>query len=166
MWQFHWLTHSKHHCNYSTHTVFSVFTSRCLVEASNRGHSLSSGFLNCLQSQLPASHFSWLKVKVKVTLRLAVYRQSVCLGVKPLETHNQTFFFQLNYCVNRPYVTSSLTRRWVYLLWIFLAFRQTSHNWATSPCYIVLAWTAQKISLPLLCILTLLGKEPVHRVVP
>jgi hypothetical protein len=27
--------------------------------------------------------------KVKVTLRLAVYRQSVCLGVKSLETHDQ-----------------------------------------------------------------------------
>jgi hypothetical protein len=27
------------------------------------------------------------QVKVKVTLRLAVYRQSVCLGVKPLETN-------------------------------------------------------------------------------
>jgi hypothetical protein len=32
------------------------------------------------------------KVKVKVTLRLAVYRQSICLGVKPLETHYQNFF--------------------------------------------------------------------------
>jgi hypothetical protein len=34
------------------------------------------------------------------------------------------FFFQLNSCVNRPYVTSSLTRRWACLLWIYLAFRQ------------------------------------------
>jgi hypothetical protein len=32
------------------------------------------------------------KVKVKVTLRLAVYRKSVRLVVKPLET-DQTFFF-------------------------------------------------------------------------
>jgi hypothetical protein len=44
--------------------------------------------------------------KVKVTLQLAVYRQSVRLGVKPLETHDQTFF-QLNSCGNSPYVTSS-----------------------------------------------------------
>jgi hypothetical protein len=36
---------------------------------------------------------NWVKVKVKVTLRLAVYRQSVRLGVKPLETHDQIFFF-------------------------------------------------------------------------
>jgi hypothetical protein len=37
-------------------------------------------------------------VKVRVTLRLAVYCQSVCLGIKHLETHNQRFFFpQLNW---------------------------------------------------------------------
>jgi hypothetical protein len=33
------------------------------------------------------------KVKFKITLLLAVYRQSVRLGVKLLETHDQTFFF-------------------------------------------------------------------------
>jgi hypothetical protein len=31
-------------------------------------------------------------IKVIVTLRLAVYRQSVRLGVKPLDTHDQIFF--------------------------------------------------------------------------
>jgi hypothetical protein len=36
-----------------------------------------------------------VKVKVKVTLRLAVYRQSICLGIKPLENHDQNFFFFL-----------------------------------------------------------------------
>jgi hypothetical protein len=66
------------------------------------------------------------KVKVIVTLRLAVYRQLVRIGVKPLETHDQNFFFQLNSCGNSPYVASSLTRRWVCLSWILvcLAFRQ------------------------------------------
>jgi hypothetical protein len=34
-----------------------------------------------------------VKAKVKVTLQLAVYRQSVRLGVKPLETHDQNSFF-------------------------------------------------------------------------
>jgi hypothetical protein len=56
------------------------------------------------------------KVKVKITLRLAVYRQSVRLDVKYLETHDLRFFFQLSPCGNTPYVTSSLTRRWVCLL--------------------------------------------------
>jgi hypothetical protein len=81
---------------------------------------------NSSDSVLPSWSFSMVsfkKVKLKVTLRLAVYRQSVRLDVKPLETHDQTFF-QLNSCGNSPYVTSSLTRRWVCLLWISLAFRQ------------------------------------------
>jgi hypothetical protein len=45
-------------------------------------------------------------------------------GARPLETHDQRFFFQLNSCGNSPYITSSLTRRWVCLLWICLAFRK------------------------------------------
>jgi hypothetical protein len=35
-----------------------------------------------------------LDVKVKVTLRLVVYRQSVRLSVKPLKTHDQRFIFK------------------------------------------------------------------------
>jgi hypothetical protein len=53
-------------------------------------------------------------------LRLAVYCQSVGLGTKPLETHDQRFFW-LNPCGHSPYVTASLTRRWVCLLWICFA---------------------------------------------
>jgi hypothetical protein len=34
----------------------------------------------------------WLQVKL-VTLRVAAYRQSVRFGAKPLETHDQRFFF-------------------------------------------------------------------------
>jgi hypothetical protein len=45
-----------------------------------------------------------VKVKVKFTLRLVFYRQSVSVCVKPLETHDQTFFFQLNPCGNNPHV--------------------------------------------------------------
>jgi hypothetical protein len=33
-------------------------------------------------------------------------------------------FFQLNPCGHSPYVTFSLTRRWLCLLWIYLAFLQ------------------------------------------
>jgi hypothetical protein len=51
-----------------------------------------------------------VRVRVRVTLRLAVYRQSVRLGDKPLENHDQHFFFQLNTCGYSPYVTPSLTR--------------------------------------------------------
>jgi hypothetical protein len=56
-----------------------------------------------------------VRARVRVTLRLAVYSQSRRLGVKPLETHDQ-YFYQLNPCGHSPYVTSSLTRRWVCLL--------------------------------------------------
>jgi hypothetical protein len=36
-----------------------------------------------------------LKVKVKDALRLAVYHQSIRFGVKPLENHDQRFFFSI-----------------------------------------------------------------------
>jgi hypothetical protein len=39
------------------------------------------------------SGFSLNQSQSKVTLQLAVYCQSVRLGVKPLETHDQTIFF-------------------------------------------------------------------------
>jgi hypothetical protein len=65
-----------------------------------------------------------VKVRVRVTLRLTVYCQSVHLDARPLETHDQRFIFQLNFCGTSPYGISSLTRRWVCLLWICLAFRQ------------------------------------------
>jgi hypothetical protein len=55
----------------------------------------SPGTLNKLDL-LPSLLKGWRHVlcyvQVQVTLRLAVYRQSVCLGVKPLETHDQNFF--------------------------------------------------------------------------
>jgi hypothetical protein len=47
-----------------------------------------------------------LKVRVRVALRLTVYRQSVRLGDKPLETHDETCSF----FSTELYVTSSLTR--------------------------------------------------------
>jgi hypothetical protein len=34
-----------------------------------------------------------VRVRVRVTLRLVVYRRSVRLGDKPLETHDQKFYF-------------------------------------------------------------------------
>jgi hypothetical protein len=58
-----------------------------------------------------------------------LYRQSVRLGAKLLEAHEQ--FFKLNPCGHSPYVTPSLTRGLVCLLWICLAFCQVyvSHIW-------------------------------------
>jgi hypothetical protein len=50
---------------------------------------------------------------------LVVTCQSVLLGDKPLETHDQ-YFFQLNTCGHSPYVTSSLMRGWVCHLQLLL----------------------------------------------
>jgi hypothetical protein len=60
--QSYWVTHTKGRCNYNTRKVFSVFTSRWLVAASNGGRSLSSGFPNWPVPQLPVSHFSQLQI--------------------------------------------------------------------------------------------------------
>jgi hypothetical protein len=59
--------------------------------------------------------------RVRVTLRLAVYRQSVRLGAELLETHGQNFFLQLNTSGHSPYITSSLTRGWFCNLRLLLA---------------------------------------------
>jgi hypothetical protein len=42
---------------------------------------------------LPTQDSSSQTVRVRVTLWLAVYRQSFCLGDEPLETHNQNIYF-------------------------------------------------------------------------
>jgi hypothetical protein len=59
---------------------------------------------------------SKVKVKIEVTLRLAVYRQTVRFGVKPLETEDQRVFFQLSTYGHSPHVTSYLAGKWVCLL--------------------------------------------------
>jgi hypothetical protein len=72
--------------------ITNVFTGRLLI------------LLQLLTSRgKPTDNWTALhsvKVKVKVTLRLAVYRQSVRRDVKSLETHDQRFF-QLNSCGKR-----------------------------------------------------------------
>jgi hypothetical protein len=60
----------------------------------------------------PSKKPAWKQVasrtRVRVTLRLAVYRQS-----SPLRTTTRIFILQLNICGYSPYVTSTLTRGWV-----------------------------------------------------
>jgi hypothetical protein len=85
-------------------------------EKLNRGFTAYNGniYINVGRKGCIAVKISKVKVKFKVTLRLAVYRQSVRLGVKSLETYDHNFF-PTEPCGNSPYVTSSLTRRWVCL---------------------------------------------------
>jgi hypothetical protein len=58
-------------------------------------------------------------VGVRVTLRLEVYLQSVRLGDKLLENHDQ-YFFSLNTWGHSSYITCSLTRGWVCRLQLLL----------------------------------------------
>jgi hypothetical protein len=93
---------------------------------------------NRTNSALFCSHRSWLvtvlylthgsncllpksKSKSKLLCNWRFITNQFILAPSPLgpTTNN---FFQLNPCSNSPYVTSSLTRRWVHLLWICLAF--------------------------------------------
>jgi hypothetical protein len=60
---------------------------RYLVTAPNNVDSSASVLMS-----LPSGDCVEL-LRVTVTLRLAVYRQSVRLGAKPLEPHDQRFFF-------------------------------------------------------------------------
>jgi hypothetical protein len=60
-----------------------------------------------------------------VTLRLAAYRQSVRPDDKPLETHDQNFYFITEHCGYSPYVTSFLTRGWVCPLQLLLVLART-----------------------------------------
>jgi hypothetical protein len=113
-------SHSAIH--YSTH--LRLLSLLCSPVAWWRILTMSSAFVltflpvgDCLRtvdSQLKSTPLHWIALitpRVRVTLRLAVCRQSVRLGPKPFETHDQRFFyFQLNPCCHSPYIASSLTR--------------------------------------------------------
>jgi hypothetical protein len=60
-------------------------------------------------------------IRVRVTLRLAVYRQSLRLGDTPLGLTTGNFIVQLNTCGHSSYVASRLTRGWVCRLQLLLA---------------------------------------------
>jgi hypothetical protein len=70
--------------------------------------------------------------RVRVTLQLTVYRQSVRLGAEPLETHDQHFFLQMNTRIYSPYVTTSLTSGWVCRLQFLLALTSAVILWSES----------------------------------
>jgi hypothetical protein len=91
--------------------------------------------------------------KVKVTLRLSIYRQSVRLDAKSLEDHDQIFFMQLNPCGHSPYVTSFLTRGWVCFLWIFFPSPLSSVRIAHIACYwkFFLMYYIQVLCQPRIC---------------
>jgi hypothetical protein len=100
----------------------SVFTSSCLVKASDKCYSSASVVKSCLNGgSLLAAQSSKSKSELLYDWRFTA--NQFVLASSPLRP-TARHFFQLNSCANSPYVTSSLTIRWVCLLWICLAFRQ------------------------------------------
>jgi hypothetical protein len=118
--------YSKHFQFAVAHALgFSVFISRLLatdlnieISTSNITHKVFSsqppvqnwtlytlfqcGFVSLIHGFSAATSYNWLlrvRARVGVTLRLAVYGQSVCFIIKPLETHGQNFFFSLTLAV-------------------------------------------------------------------
>jgi hypothetical protein len=71
-------------------------------------------FLDCRRlAPFSFSFYDWLlsqSQRVRVTLQLAVYRQSVRLGDKTLRLTTSNFIFQLNTCSYSLYVIFSLTK--------------------------------------------------------
>jgi hypothetical protein len=97
-----------------------------------------------------------------------IYHQSVHLGFKPLEIHEQRhFFYKLNLCCHSLYVTPFQMRRWVCLLWICLAFRQ--HVIENSSFCIMYKSSVStgfgKQNMPIVCILCYNGSLVTWRVV-
>jgi hypothetical protein len=71
---------------------------------------------------MPCRCMHGVKVKcvlIRVILRLTLYRQLV-LAKSPLRPTTRIFIFQLNTCGYSSYITSSLTRGWVYRLQLLL----------------------------------------------
>jgi hypothetical protein len=72
--------------------VFSVFSSRCLVAATNGRLSSSSGFPNCSRPLLPAVHFSQLQLSTDTTTLTAklllVLASILILGYESHGTHD------------------------------------------------------------------------------
>jgi hypothetical protein len=73
--------------NCSTFIFFSVFTSRCLVAASNDGRSSCSEFSNYPRPQLPTSHSHNCNSQPKSKSKLCYDRRSVGQSVLVSSTH-------------------------------------------------------------------------------
>jgi hypothetical protein len=77
------------------------------------------------RSYFSTTHFNPLNTELELFYDCRFTANQFVLASSPLRLTTRDFFlFRLNSCGNSPYVTSSLTRRWVCLLWICLASRQ------------------------------------------
>jgi hypothetical protein len=83
----------------------------------------SQGYGGSIRVRLHEGNNSLSKWKSKLLYDWRYTANQFVLAPSPLRPTTRDFF-QLNPCNNSPYVTSSLMRRWICLLWICLAFRQ------------------------------------------
>jgi hypothetical protein len=104
-----------------------VFAGRSLVTASNTEIS-SASCAQVLSSQSPVQNTSDSLSKSKSESDLLYDGRFTAiqfvLASSPLRLTTRDFFFQVNPCGHSPYVTFSLTKWWVCLLCMCLAFRQ------------------------------------------
>jgi hypothetical protein len=85
--------------------VYTICTGPLSVQAQySRLCPISSSF-RCNSNQSLERSYAWPPPSLSlffewewVTLRLAAYRQSIRLDARPLQTHDQKLFFQLNSC--------------------------------------------------------------------
>jgi hypothetical protein len=186
-----WLVDTIHYYTKSVHG--HVFNSRCSVAAFKGAYSPSSGFPNYFWPQLPTSHSNgsqvstssdltespinwlhsthWLTVIKPQSQQLHDWQfttnQFILVSSSLRLTARDFFFLQMNPCGYSPYVTSSLMRGWVCLLWTGFAFVKCTYciyiafYWkfflehyiqvllSVQPAYNTSAWTTEKT--PFLC---------------
>jgi hypothetical protein len=79
----------------------------------------------CLRfASFPFSCSFWFESESELLYDWRFTVNQFVLASSPLRLTTRDFFFQLSLCGNSPYVTFSLTRRWVCLIWICFAFCQ------------------------------------------
>jgi hypothetical protein len=83
-------------------------------------------------------------VRVRVTLRLAIYRQSVRLGAKTLESHGQFFFFSIEHLRSQTLCNILSDERMGLSFKIVAGPRQRIHSQVRFPFYSLIFESPQR----------------------
>jgi hypothetical protein len=125
-----WL-HFTDHCHTKGQCSQSRSSLLCLVTASNSGHSSASGITTSQIQLTQCSNYriseSESESESELLYDWRFSANKLVLAPSPLRI-TTTDFFLLNPCSHSPYVTSSLTRGWVCLLWICFAFVKCTYR--------------------------------------
>jgi hypothetical protein len=87
-------------------------------------------FLRCLMVNTPHlnPHLNWLQSQSQLLYDWRFTANQFVLATGPLRSTTSNFILQLNTCGYSPYVTSSLTRGWVYHLQLLLSSPAHSYS--------------------------------------